>query len=165
MNVIELLVNRLETARGWTCSLLEDIEASEWFHAPAPGLQHVAWQIGHLASSQVTLIHGRCFDKTPSDHIPARFRELFGKGSRPVADPSAYPAPTDIRRVFDRIHSEALELVKSISVDELERPASGDPHPMFITKGQCIAMVAMHESFHAGQIALTRRILGKPPLR
>lgn len=165
MQIIDLLINRLETSRGWTCGLLEDIAPSEWFFQPAPDIQHVAWQVGHLASSQVTLVHGRCFGKAPTDHIPARFKELFGKGSRPVADPSSYPAPTEIRRVFDSVHAETLEWVRSMSADELDRPTTGDPHPMFSTKGQCIAMVSMHESFHAGQIALTRRILGKSALR
>ncbi len=165
MQVIDLLINRLESSRGWTCGLLEDIEASDWFFQPAPGVQHVAWQVGHLASSQVTLVHARCFGKTPTDHIPARFKVLFGKGSSPDDDPSLYPAPTEIRRVFDAVHSEVLELVRSISPDELDRPTAGDPHPMFTNKGQCIAMVSLHESFHAGQIALTRRILGKAPLR
>ena len=102
MQVIDLLINRLESSRGWTCGLLEDIEASDWFFQPAPGVQHVAWQVGHLASSQVTLVHARCFAKTPTDHIPARFKKLFGKGSSPDNDPSLYPAPTEIRHAVAR---------------------------------------------------------------
>ncbi len=165
MNVVEFLCDRLDTARTWTCSLLEDIEESRWFEQPAPGVQHVAWQVGHLASSQVALIHARCFGKEPSECLPAGFRDKFGRGSTPTADRSAYPPIVEIRDVFDRTHLETLDLIRSIPEGELERPVTGEPHPMFETKAQCIATAATHETFHAGQIGLTRRLFGKSAIR
>jgi len=165
MNAIDLLVNRVVVARKWTQTLLNDIEETRWFDAPAPGVQHVAWQVGHLAASQTALMHFRCFGKKPEEHVPAGFIAQFGRGSTPKAERSAYPPLPEIRVIFDRIQEETIALMKSISPAELSAPTNGDPHPMFENKGQCFAMVAMHEAFHAGQIALTRRIFGKSPLR
>lgn len=165
MSTLDLLIERLQTARKWTCNLLADIEEARWFDPPAPGAGHVAWQVGHLAASQVVLVHVRCFDRVYTDHLSATLRDAFGRGSKPVADRSAYPPISDIRAIFDRIHREAIDLVSGMSAAELDSATTGDPHPMFSTKGQAIGMAAMHESFHAGQIALIRRLAGKPPLR
>ena len=165
MNKTEFLVDRLKAARGWTLGLLEDIEASAWFAMPGPGIGHVAWQVGHLTSSQVALIHVRCFDKSYDAVLPSGFREAFGKGSTPVASRGAYPAVAEIRTAFDRIQAEALELIAGMPETELALPPGSDPHPLFTTKRGAIATAALHETFHAGQIALIRRLSGKPPLR
>jgi hypothetical protein len=162
---LDLLIDRIATARTWTRNLLSDIEESRWFESPAPGVQHVAWQVGHLAASQVVLIHSRCFARKQTDVLGEPFVKQFGRGSAPVPDATAYPPIAEIRRVFDAIHVEGIQLIRTLSDADLQQPTHGDPHPMFVTKGQCIGMVAMHESFHAGQIALTRRIFGKSALR
>lgn len=165
MHTLELLIDRLQVARNWTCNLLADIEEARWFDAPAPGAGHVAWQVGHLAASQVVLIHVRCFERTYTDHLSALFRDQFGRGSTPVANPAAYPPISDIRTAFDRIHRESIEMISGMNREELDSPTAGEPHPMFSTKAGAIGMAAMHETFHAGQIALIRRLAGKPPLR
>lgn len=165
MNMNDFLRDRLTVARSWTMSLLEDIDESTWFDMPAPGTNHVAWQIGHLAASQVALIHVRCFGKDYDHCAPAGFREKFGKGSTPLADPSAYPSIADIRAAFDRIQTEALDLIAALSESDLDSPTGGEQHPLFSTKQGAIATAALHETFHAGQIALLRRLAGKPPLR
>lgn len=165
MTIIDLLVNRMEAARNWTLQLLSDTEESRWFEPPAPGVQHLAWQVGHLAASQCVLVHGRCFGVQAADHLPAGFVERFGRGSKPSGNRGDYPSIAEIRAVFDRIHAEALSKMRSIAPSELTAATHGPAHPMFENKGQCLAMASMHEAFHAGQIALTRRIFGKAPLR
>ncbi len=165
MTTLDILIDRLQRARRWTIDLIDNFEESKWFDAPAPGVGHVAWQLGHLAASQVVLVHTRCFNLNYTDHLSASFRDTFGRGSKPVADRAAYPPLADIRGTFDRIHNETIELIKKINPAELDTPAYGDPHPMFTHKAGAIGMTAMHECFHAGQIALIRRLAGKDPLR
>jgi uncharacterized damage-inducible protein DinB len=165
MNTIDLLLDRLRYARQWTLSLLADIDERDWFNPPRPGLGHVAWQVGHIASSEIVLVHMRCFDRPYADCAPDRYQSLFGRGSKPVSDRTAYPPVAEIRAFFDRVQQEALALVAALPESRLPEPTHGDPHPMFTHKGGAIGMAAMHEAFHAGQIALTRRLAGKAPLR
>ena len=165
MTTLDLLIDRLHIARHWTANLLADIDEARWFDAPAPGAGHVAWQVGHLAASQVVLVHVRCFDRTYTDHLSAAFRDAFGRGSTPVANPAAYPPISDIRAAFERIHRESIELISGLNPAELDATVFGEAHPMFSTKGGAIGMAALHETFHAGQIALIRRLAGKAPLR
>ncbi len=165
MNKLEMLIDRLQVARTWTKGLLTDVEESRWFDPPAPGVGHVAWQVGHLASSQVALIHVRCFGREYTQHAPERFRQTFGKGSTPVADPTAYPPISEIRRMFDQLHRESIDLIRGMTDAELDEPTLGEAHPMFTTKAGAIGTAAIHETFHGGQIALIRRLAGKKPLR
>ncbi len=165
MTRIELLIDRLQIARGWTRSLLADIEAERWFEMPAPGVGHVAWQIGHLAASQVVLIHVRCFDLAYTDVVPDLIRTTFGRGSTPVAGSAAYPPLAEIRALFDRIHDDAIDRIRGMKDSELDNQAGEEPHPLFKNKAGAIGTAALHETFHAGQIAMIRRIFGKAPLR
>lgn len=165
MTKTELLVDRLQVARRWTKDLLADIDEGEWFNMPTAGVGHVAWQVGHLASSQVALIHVRCFGRDYEQCLPRRFREAFGRGSTPVAAAGQYPSIDEIRSAFDRIHAEAIQWVGGLPDADLGGPAGDEPHPFFNTKEGAIATAAMHETFHAGQIAILRRWAGKKPLR
>lgn len=164
MRLTDHLIDRLTVARRWTLNLVEDIEPERWFDMPPSGTGHVAWQLGHLAASQLVLIHNRCFDKPFTDSMRDDVRHLFARGSTPVAGSGGYPPMADIRAMFDRIQNEAIALISTLSDAELESPA-GDPHPLFSTKAGAIGTAALHETFHAGQIAMLRRHFGKAPLR
>lgn len=165
MDRISLLIDRLQIARNWTRNLLADIEESRWFEMPAPGVGHVAWQVGHLAASQIVLIQGRCFGRAFTDVAPDGVRTNFGRGSTPVDDRTKYPSTAEIRALFDRVHDDAIRLISGMKDAQLDEPAGADPHPMFTDKAGAIGTAALHETFHAGQIAMIRRIFGKAPLR
>lgn len=160
-----MLLDRVTTARKWTNDLITDVEEAKWFDMPAGGIGHVAWQLGHLAASQVALVHMRCFGKKFTDVAPDSFRKTFGRGSEPVADRTKYPPLGEIRSEFDRIQADVLKLVSGLPDAALDEPAGAEPHPMFTTRCGAVGMVALHETFHAGQIAVLRRLFGKAPLR
>ena len=165
VTTIDLLIERLVAARRWTTNLLADIEESRWFECPAPGIQHVAWQMGHLAASQAVLIHNRCLNIPVAEVVPESFTKQFGRGSKPVGIAAEYPPLLEIRRMFDGVQEDCLTRIRQMTQSDLELPAYGDPHPMFAKRGEAVGMAAMHEAFHAGQIALTRRLFGKAALR
>lgn len=165
MNTQLFLVERLEKARNWTKSLIADIEPDRWYEMAAPGVGHVAWQLGHLAVSQVALIHMRCFDKPLDACIAPALRDTFGRGSTPITDASAYPSVDDVKALFESIQHESIEMIRGLSDSELEAKPGVDPHPHFSTKAGAINTAAMHETFHAGQIAMIRRMWGRAPLR
>ena len=165
MRMQDFLIERISKARGWTESLIADIDERQWFEMPAPGVGHVAWQLGHLAASQIALVHVRCLGKSADACIDPALRGAFGKGSTPVADASRYPSIADIRKLFDETQHQVIETIRNMSDADLDAPAGTDPHPLFDTKGGALATAAMHETFHAGQIAMSRRIWGKKPLR
>ncbi len=165
MNRREFLIERLGKAREWTRNLLADIDATRWFEMPYAGFGHAAWQVGHLAASQVVLLHERCFGMAFEDVLPGEWKLKMARGSTPVPDANEYPPVVEIRAAFDRVHADAMRRIGEMSESDLDQPAGSDPHPLFVTREQAIGTALMHETFHAGQIALIRRWMGKAPLR
>lgn len=165
-NRLDLARQQIEFARKYTLSLLEDIDDGDWFRQPAEGVTHIAWQVGHLAMAEYGLTMIRLRGKEPDDEqtIAADFFRRFQKGTTPVADPSQYPTPSEIRQVLDRVHKKAMDELTGYTDADLDVKLP-EPHAVFDTKLGSVFFCSAHELIHAGQIGLVRRLLGKSPLR
>jgi uncharacterized damage-inducible protein DinB len=163
---LELALDRIRGARTFTESFLRDLTAAEWYWTPAELTTHVAWQVGHLAVAQYNLCLRRIRGRTAADQalIPDPFIDAFKLGSKPAAEPAQGPPLDEIKRVFDAVHEQTLKELSGQKDSDLEVPVE-QPHPVFRTKLGAIEWCPLHELVHAGQIALLRRLMGKPPLR
>jgi hypothetical protein len=152
-------------ARRYTLRFLDTIPETEWFRMPTEGVTHVAWQVGHLAMAQYRLALERIRGNRPDDAnlIRADFLQCFGRDSCVDPDPAAYPSPTAIRAVFDRVHTQVLAELPDITGGELESPPRV-PHAFCSTKIECLLWCSHHEMIHGGQIGLLRRLLGQKPI-
>jgi uncharacterized damage-inducible protein DinB len=92
-----------------------------------------------------------------------RFFRLFGANSAPDPDAAKYPAHSEIRATFERVHEHVLEELRGLNEAELD-DAIPYPHPYAKTKLLALLWCAHHEMLHAGQIGLLRRQLGHAPL-
>lgn len=166
MNRLQLAIEQIGMARGYTNRLLENIRADEWFTpTPGPQVTHIAWQVGHLAMAQYRLALERIRGKRPEDArlITEEFISHFARESVPEMDPAKYPSIEEIRAVFDRVAIRLGEELPKLPEDELDKPIL-KPHPIAKTKLWSLLWCAQHEMFHAGEIALIRRMLGHKPL-
>ncbi len=163
---IELALDRIRASRNFTQSFLKDLTAAEWYWSPAELTTHVAWQVGHLAVAQYNLCLRRIRDRTTADEalIPDGYLDAFKLGSQPAADRAKVPPLDEINRVFEAVYQQALAELAGHSDAEFDQPVE-QPHPVFKTKLGAIEWCSQHELVHAGQIALLRRLMGKPPLR
>jgi uncharacterized damage-inducible protein DinB len=167
MSRLQQAIDALRTARLYTKELLKHMADEDWFRQPSEGVTHVGWQVGHLAICEYMLTMKRIRGERPSDGeiIPENFVSLFGKGSTPQPNASAYPAPEELRAVLDRVHKRAVQELNELPESAVDDPIGGPPHPMFKTKLDAVHWCARHEFIHAGQIGLIRRLLGAAPLR
>jgi hypothetical protein len=159
-------IERIKFAREYTHRFLPGLSDDEWFWCPSELVTHIAWQVGHLAVSQYNLTMRRIRGRTAADEklIPDRFIDAFKLGSTPDASPANNPPLAEIRRVFDAVYRQALSELAARTDAELDVPVE-QPHPVFKTKLEAVEYNPPHELVHAGQIALLRRMMGKPPLR
>ncbi len=161
-----LLAQQLDDARDWTRKLLADVREADWGFQPQPGLAHPLWICGHLAVSQNVLVHVRCLGVSV---LPDAFAAKFTMGG-PIKSLREwdYPSAEETRRVFDELHDRTLTAIGGMSDALLGEPAygkDGAPHPHYRDKCGAVTHTARHEAFHAGQLALIRRLLGKTFLR
>ncbi len=163
---LQAAVDRLEMARRRVEDFTDDLTPDEWFWHPAEFTTHVAWQVGHLAVSEYNLCLRRLRGRTQADEtlIPDSFIEHFKLGSKPVAGSENYPPIAEIQRVSGAVHAQTLRELAALTDEELD-VAVEQPHPVFQTKLGAVDYAPSHEMVHVGQIALLRRLMGKPALR
>jgi uncharacterized damage-inducible protein DinB len=166
MTRIEFALNSIHFARGYTQTLLDKVPEEDWFRFPDQGFTHVGWQVGHLAWAEHRLIFTRVAgETTDADNLlPAGYTELFGKGSTPRPDAADYPNVSELRSVFNAVHSRVLVVVPTLA-DSLLHERIDPPHPAYGNRFEALLFAARHELIHAGQIAMVRRGLGHASLR
>ena len=96
--------------------------------------------------------------------LPPEFVTQFGRTTVPEADPAKNPSPSEIRAVLDRVHEATLLALRDVADADLDTIAAGPPHLLCKTKGEFLRWAGYHETIHAGQIGLIRRMLGAKPL-
>lgn len=168
MKLAEFLAIQLDGSREWTLKLIADIKDDDWAFQPAAGLAHPLWLCGHLACSESLLIQQRCLGR--KGLLEPSFCNHFSVGG-PVkpAREHGYPPVADILDAMSSVHEKTLQSIREMSDSLLAEPAYAADgkslHPHYRDKGGVVAHCARHEAFHAGQIALIRRLLGKTFLR
>ena len=162
---LEMAASQIKAARQYTETLLADIGPESWYDQPVDGINHVAWQVGHVAMAQYGLALYRQRGRGESDRelIPREFMRMFAKDSSPSIDIEGRPDAGEIRTVFDRVHQQVLKELETYPLEELETPVDF-PYVGFSNKLGALLMSAHHEMLHAGQIGMLRRLLGKPPI-
>ncbi len=163
MKTTEFIATALEGGRMWMEALLADLDGADAVAAPtARGGNHPLWVLGHLTVSENSIlseyIHG-------PDPILPEWERLFGMGSEPVNDPARYPSKAELLAKFREVRAQTLKVLKSLSDADLDRPTNAEgPPELFGTVGRCLATTVNHQTFHIGQIADTRRALGRKPV-
>ena len=163
---LEMAIDRIRDSRLFTEQFLKDLTDAEWYWSPPQFTTHVAWQVGHLAVSQYSLCLRRVRGRTTADEslISDAYIDAFKLGSKPVSEPEKNLPLDEIRHVFEAVHKQSIHELGGRSDAELDEPLE-QPHPRFKTKLGAVEFCAQHELVHAGQIAMLRRLMGKPPLR
>ena len=163
---LQIAIDQIIAAREYTNSLLEAIDQKQWFQQPVEEINHVAWQVGHLAMAQYGLVlfrqRGRNLEDTKL--MSSAFRKKFSRGSTPNQDPEFYPSIQEIINVYDKVYTQSMEELATYPVDQLNEPVD-DPYAAYPTKLGCLIFCAHHEMLHAGQIGMLRRLLGLAPIR
>lgn len=164
MSQLVTALRQIDDARQYTLGLLADLPADAWFFMPTPAVTHIAWQVGHLSIAQYRL--GVAFHREPkpedAEWLPAGYRELFGRDSTPQADASLYPTPDKLLANLNLINRHVTTEIGALSEADLDRPVIL-PHRFVKTMLDALLWCSRHESVHAGQIALLRRLHGLRP--
>jgi hypothetical protein len=163
MDGIAVIKQLLEQSRFWAISLITDMKDVPTTFPTSKGGNHPLWVLGHLVYSESSLVSKFIQGK---DHSLCKWDSLFGKGADPVADLCRYPSMDELLAEFEVVRAETLKFVNSLTDDDLDKPshAPEDLKDIFGTVGQCLLMIGLHGTFHAGQVADARRSAGRNPL-
>ena len=133
----------------------QDVKAEELWQQPTPRSNSMLWIYAHMA-----VVRGRLL-KALGDDYNTGWDETFGRGAA-LRDPSAYPSREKIQQVSREVNSRLFARLAALTDADLSRPATGPLPPAVQTVADQISFIAMHDSYHVGQLAYVRKALGYP---
>lgn len=141
-------------------SYVGDFTDAELMRRPGPGCNHVAWQLGHLISSECGLMNQIQAGSAPQ--LPAGFEEKHSKENIGSDNPADFQTKQEYTDLASKVHDGVITLLDAYPVEKLDDPSPEHFRGMFPTMGSMFLLIATHAMMHAGQIVPLRRELGKP---
>jgi uncharacterized damage-inducible protein DinB len=140
---------------------LADLTDAELLARPCKGGNHIAWQLGHLIAAERHLVEQAAPGKMPP--LPEGFAERHKKETASLDDPKAFLTKAEYLALAKQMRSAALEIVGTTPEADFDKPVTKVP-PFIKTAGELFLFLGPHWTMHAGQWAVIRRVLGRPPL-
>jgi hypothetical protein len=160
MNAREAIKTQLASTQhllGWFVSDLSD---ADLLVRPAPGANHIAWQLGHVTASETRL--GAQVPGVRYPELPAGFAEQHGQGA--AGKDSDFATKQVYLDLFNKVRAATIEAVDRLTDADLDRPTTGPMAQLAPNLCALLTLTANHSLMHAGQFSVVRRKLGKPVL-
>jgi uncharacterized damage-inducible protein DinB len=141
---------------------ISDLDDSDLMRRPGKGCNHLAWQLGHLISSEVHLLN--CVAPGKGTELPPGFADAHSKASASSDDPAGFHVKQTYVGLFDEVRAASLAALEAYAQSDLDKPAPEDFRDFCPTMGDLFMLIATHPMMHAGQFVVVRRQLGKPIL-
>jgi hypothetical protein len=143
---------------GYAKRLVADIPDETMALQPAPGMNHAAWVLGHLACTADML--GAMIGLKPI--CPPEWVSLFDWNSTPSSDASLYASKATLLKALEDAHAQIAAALPSVAESRWSETTPLEAVRGFLpTMGDCfVFVVAAHENMHLGQLSAWRRVQG-----
>jgi len=162
MNARDAIKLSIDSGKMITLAYLDDLSDDDLLQRPHPDCNHIKWQAGHLIASEHQMIETACPGSMSA--LPDGFAERYTKETAPSDDPAAFDSKDDLLRLFEEQRSGTLQALSGLSDNDLDKPAPEEMQAYAPTVGDVFSLQGGHWMMHAGQWAVIRRQLGRPPL-
>jgi uncharacterized damage-inducible protein DinB len=142
---------------------LSDLSDADLLVRPAPGANHIAWQLGHLIVSE-TRMPGMTLPGTGYPDLPPGFAEQHGPEKAAQEPPTGFATKAQYLDLFNQVRQATLAALDKVSDADLDRPTEGRMATFAPNLGALLLLTSNHSLMHAGQFSVVRRKLGKPIL-
>jgi uncharacterized protein YndB with AHSA1/START domain/uncharacterized damage-inducible protein DinB len=122
---------------------------------PTPQSNPLLWILGHMAATRAQLL------KILGDDFETGWGDAFARGV-PLDDAGAYPPRAKIQEVAREVNARLFARLAAMSDADVSRQATRSFTPAVQTVGQQVAFLAMHDTYHVGQLGYVRKALGYP---
>ncbi len=160
MNANDAIKTTMSLSSMVLSSYFNDLTDAELLRRPGPGCNHLAWQLGHLISSECDLLNSLCAGAAPE--LPAGFVKNHSKDMKNSDDPKNFCSKDEYAALFEKVHAATEKALAQQSAADFDKPAPEKWREMFPTAGAIWCLIATHGMMHAGQFVPVRRALGKP---
>ncbi|MCS6976428.1 MAG: DinB family protein [Gemmatales bacterium] len=162
MTTKDALLLNLEMGLFVLKSYVSDLSDADLLRRPAPKANHLAWQLGHLITSEHQIMNMIAPGSMPP--LPPGFAENHDKAAAGVDDPARFLSKTAYLEIFDQQRAATKKALANLADADLDKPGPEPLRRVAPTVGACLVLVGNHPMMHAGQFAVVRRLLDKPIL-
>ncbi len=152
---LQPLLHTYATNQSLMRRCVEGLGREDLVRIAAPGVNPMIWLAGHLT-------YCRCYvgSVLGLKESMSCGPELFGKGAKPL-ETRDWPAIEEILQEWDRISAVLMAAIQNLPASQFEAPAPIKLPPICLpTVRGGITGLSFHESYHIGQMAQIRKMLG-----
>lgn len=137
-----------------------DLDDVDLMQRPGEGCNHIAWQLGHLISSECMLLESVAPGSAPE--LPEGFADAHSKEKAGDDDPANFHTKAEYLELFSKVQAATAAALEKTTEADLDAPAPEKFRDYFPVVGNIYLLIATHPMMHAGQFVPVRRKLGKP---
>ncbi len=147
---------------GYGEMLCGDVVEAHMADQPAPGINHPAWILGHLALTAdyaATMLGG-------AGVCPAEWTAVFDQKKPLSTNRADYPSKADLLATLRRATENAIEHADALAPADAAKPHNqGWFEKELPTMGDMMSFLLVgHPGIHLGQLSAWRRMTGGAPL-
>lgn len=159
MTAKDVFRSTMDTSDMILGAYIGDLTDAELLVRPVPGMNHIAWQLGHLIVSERHFVE--ILKPGASPALPAGFVEAHTKETTSLDDPSRF-SKLEQYKALAQTQREATKAVLD-AFPEADLDKTGPEYPPYAPSPAALFnMCGLHGLMHAGQFVAVRRLLKKP---
>lgn len=159
MTAKELLKTNIDMAHDITTGYLGDLSDADLLVRAVPGVNHIAWQLGHLITSECEMV-GALGHAMPK--LPAGFDAAHSREAATSDDPAKFRRKTEYLSLYQEVHAATKKAIDATPEADFGKPGPESMRDYAPTVAHVLYLVGAHEMMHAGQFVAVRRKTGKP---
>jgi hypothetical protein len=159
MNFKDSIRSSLRISDFLSQGYLTDITPEEMLVRPVPDANHIAWQIGHLISSERQLVEAASPGSMPE--LPEGFAERHRRDGIASDNRTDYLTKEEFIELAKQVRAATLEALDRFNDADFDKPVAARVPPFVKCAGDCFATIGPHWALHAGQWVVLRRKLGR----
>ena len=150
------LIHSFETTLKFMQESVADLSERQMVEQPTGVPNHGIWTLGHITLS----CQGIAVELGAEPWLPDNWESDFGYGSTPSSDLSRYPRKPEMLTLLADAANRMRETLLATNESVLRQSL---PDEAFPTMGHLLLQIVVaHTAYHAGQLAVWRRAIGKP---
>jgi hypothetical protein len=141
---------------------LADLSDADLLVRPVEGQNHIAWQLGHVLSTEHGLVDQIKPGASPS--LPSGFVEAHGRdeASTRSDDPARFCSKATYLELWQAQRAATKAVLAELDDADLDAPGPERVRRMVPTVGGAFVLLGTHSLMHIGQFVGVRRKLNKP---
>ena len=157
--MIAELVRTFEATVKFIEESVADLSEQQMVEQPPGVPNHASWTLGHVIYS----CQGIAVELGGEEWLPDEWESVFGYGTTPRSDLQCYPRKAELLTFLAGATSRLCQTLLAAKDSVLRQSLPNETLPT--VADLLLQVVVAHTAYHAGQLAVWRRAIGKHSVR